>query len=43
MIIDDELFIFTYEEELHTIHVRSSATAASYRNFFESMWEYASK
>jgi sugar-specific transcriptional regulator TrmB len=43
MLIDDNCFLLTYEEDLICIHVQSKAIANSFRSFFEGLWSYAGK
>jgi sugar-specific transcriptional regulator TrmB len=39
MIIDNNSFIFSYEEELKCIHIVSEPTAKSFNGFFDSLWK----
>jgi len=42
MMIDDECFIFSYEEdELMCIQILSKSTSKSFSSFFDSLWSYA--
>src|SRR3989344_4638179 len=41
MIIDEHVFILSYEGELTCIHIISTAIATSFNNFFDSLWNYA--
>ena len=43
MIIDNETFIFSYEEELVCIHITSPGIANSFRSFFNGLWATAGK
>lgn len=40
-IIDNNVFIHSYEEQLTTIHVLSDAIATSFSNFFNDLWQQA--
>jgi sugar-specific transcriptional regulator TrmB len=39
MIIDNNSFIFSYDEEFKCIHIISESTAKSFNGFFDSMWK----
>jgi len=41
IIIDDESFIFSYEEEFTCIHIKSKAISKSFKSFFDSLWTFA--
>jgi predicted DNA-binding transcriptional regulator len=41
MIIDDAVFIFSYDEELICIHIVSKSIADSFKGFFNSMWKFS--
>ena len=41
MIVDSEVFIFSYEEDLTCVHIKSKPIAASFTSFFNSMWKIA--
>jgi DNA-binding PadR family transcriptional regulator len=41
MIIDDAVFIFSYDEELICIHIVSKSIADSFLGFFNSMWKFS--
>jgi sugar-specific transcriptional regulator TrmB len=44
MIIDDECFIFSYEEdELVCINISSKSISGSFRSFFDGLWSYSGK
>jgi|SRR3989344_4473884 len=38
MVVGDNSFIFSYDEEFTCIHVRSQAIAKSFSSFFEGLW-----
>lgn len=41
-IIDDHVLLFSYDEdELHCVHMQNSSIAASFRSFFDTLWEHA--
>lgn len=39
-IINENVFIFSYDEEFTCIHINSSSIANSFKSFFESLWSY---
>jgi sugar-specific transcriptional regulator TrmB len=41
MIIDDNTFIFSYDEEFTCIHIKSSSIAKSFKGFFDGLWNYS--
>lgn len=41
MIIDDNTFIFSYEESLNCIHIKSKSVSESFKNFFNDIWKIA--
>ncbi|MBU1246310.1 MAG: helix-turn-helix domain-containing protein [Nanoarchaeota archaeon] len=41
MIINNNSFIFSYEEEFTCIHIVSEQTAKSFESFFDSLWIFA--
>ena len=41
MIIDSEVFIFSYERELTCIHIVANSIATSFSNFFDDLWKMA--
>jgi sugar-specific transcriptional regulator TrmB len=41
MIVDDNVFIFSYEEEFTCIHIISSSIAKSFTGFFDSLWNFS--
>ncbi len=41
MIIDNNIFIFSYEEEFTCIHIKSPSISKSFSSFFESLWKIA--
>jgi sugar-specific transcriptional regulator TrmB len=43
MIIDKNVFIFSYEEEFTCIHIQSEAVAKSFNSFFDGLWAFAGK
>jgi predicted transcriptional regulator len=43
MIIDNECFLLSYEEEFTCIHIISDSTAKSFSGFFDGLWKFAGK
>jgi HTH-type transcriptional regulator, sugar sensing transcriptional regulator len=43
MIIDNECFLFSYEEEFTCIHIISKSIAKSFTGFFDGLWKMAGK
>ena len=43
MTVDNQTFIFSYEEELTCIHIISKSVAKSFRSFFEGLWMIGEK
>ena len=43
MIIDDNVFIFSYEEEFTCIHIISESITISFSEFFNDLWKIAKK
>lgn len=43
MIVDHNVFIFSYEEEFICIHIISKPVADSFSSFFDSLWRFAEK
>ena len=41
MVVNDNTFIFSYQEELTCVHIISAAIAQSVASFFDSMWKIA--
>lgn len=41
LVIDEEVFIFSYEEELVCIHIDSKSISESFSSFFEGLWKVA--
>lgn len=41
LIIDDEVFIFSYEEDLTCIHIKSVSISYSFFQFFNGLWKVA--
>jgi len=41
LIIDNNLFIFSYEEELICIHIESESISESFSQFFDGLWKLA--
>ncbi len=39
MIIDHQCFLFSYDDELTCIHIRSGSIAKSFTSFFDSLWD----
>ena len=40
-IIDNNVFIFSYEEEITCIHIVSNPISVSFRLFFDDLWKIA--
>jgi len=43
LIIDSNVFIFSYEEELTCIHIKSEPISTSFSEFFDDLWRVARK
>jgi hypothetical protein len=43
MIIDNNVLIFTYDEEFTCIHIQSEAIAKSFSGFFDGLWAFSGK
>jgi hypothetical protein len=43
MTINDETFIFSYEEEFTCIHITSEQITTSFSEFFNDLWKIAKK
>jgi sugar-specific transcriptional regulator TrmB len=43
MIIDNNCFLFSYDEELTCIHIVSDSIAKSFEGFFDGLWNVSSK
>lgn len=41
MIIDEEVFIFSYESDLTCIHIKSKSVSLSFSGFFDDLWKIA--
>jgi len=41
LLIDDNIFIFSYEEELTCIHIKSKSISDSFSQFFNGLWKVA--
>ena len=41
LIIDNDVFIFSYEEELTCIHIKSKPISDSFSQFFDDLWRVA--
>ncbi len=39
MVVDDNVFIFSYDEDLTCIHINSKSIATSFERFFDGLWE----
>lgn len=39
MVVDENVFVFSYENELTCIHIESAAIAESFSNFFDDLWK----
>jgi len=42
-IIDNNVFIHSYEKELTTIHIASDLIVTSFSGFFDDLWKTAKK
>ena len=43
LIIDDQLFILSYDGEFKCIHVHSESVSESFSGFFDGLWDFAEK
>ena len=43
MVVDNQTFIFSYEEDLTCIHIISKSIAKSFKSFFEGLWKIGEK
>jgi sugar-specific transcriptional regulator TrmB len=43
LIIKNNSFIFSYEEEFTCTHIKSESIANSFRSFFDSLWNFSNK
>ena len=43
MIVDDNLFIFSYEKDLMCVHIDSHSIARSFSVFFDDLWKFSKR
>ena|SRR3989344_4825728 len=39
LIIDDDVFIFSYEDKLTCVHISTKSIAVSFSQFFDDLWK----
>lgn len=43
MIIDEQIFIFSYDKDVSCVHIKSAPMSVSFSNFFDDLWKIAKR